>query len=143
MIAEYTDRTGNPTEYRVAIEDPEDAAGREAVLTELRRRGARFPGNAAGFTVLGHRWEPTPNTKSGGRKVAGCIWIETEGAPLANGVTEPRHEAAVYVYDDQPRLILTLPDELRAGLQDLSSRTGAPIAELTRRAVREYLERQG
>lgn len=143
MIAEYTDRTSLPTTFRVAIDEPEDAAAREAALSDLLRRGARFPGNAAGFEVLGSRWEPASHTKSGGRKVAGKILVGSQGAALADGSTGPAHETAVYVIEEQPRLIVNLPDDLRALLMDLSSRTETPLAGLVRRAVREFLEREG
>jgi hypothetical protein len=41
-----------------------------------------------------------------------------------------------------PRLILTLPNDLREAFEDLSTRTGSPLAELIRRSMRAYLELQ-
>lgn len=49
----------------------------------------------------------------------------------------------IQVEDDRPaRLILTLDPDLRTDLERLSERTGASLAELMRRAAREYLDRQ-
>ncbi|HEY0435264.1 MAG TPA: hypothetical protein VGC92_01395 [Phenylobacterium sp.] len=88
--------------YEAPIESPEDPTCRAAALGELVARGAKFPGNAAGFHIVRHEYEPLPlnqDVRCGGVPVRHAVRVWSEGLSLASGQKGPCYSSLLYVYD--------------------------------------------